>query len=146
MWSIISWDRFLLSLVFIRFIPLERRPQANARDRLELDFIYFSPHSHSHPGEVGNSTGRVRRDPRGRVPGASTDFNPRRSPAAWFSGRSKVSHCRPGQSRCLTALPKAAPRRWRSRSPKGAAAPSGSWRALAVARLSGRLPVLLVFG
>lgn len=54
----------------------------------------------SRPGEVGNSTGRVRRDPRGRVPGVSTDFNPGTSPAAWFSGRSKVSHCAPGQGQC----------------------------------------------
>lgn len=145
MWSIISWDRFLLSLVFIRIIPFERRPQANAWDRLELDFIYRSHRiCSSRPGEVGNSTGRVRRDPRGRVPGTSTDFNPRSSPAAWFSGRSKASHCKPGQSQCLTALPKAAPRRWRSRSPERATAPSGSWRALADARLSGWLPVLLM--
>ena len=60
----------------------------------------FSPHSHSHPGEVGNSTGRVWHDPRGRVPGVSADFNPRWSPAAWFTGRSKASHCKPGQRQC----------------------------------------------
>ena len=62
--------------------------------------LLFSSHSHSPPGEVGNSTGRVRHDPRGRVPGVSADFNPRWSPAAWFSGRSKASHCRPGQGQC----------------------------------------------
>ena len=54
----------------------------------------------SPPGEVGNSTGRVRHDPRGRVPGVSTDFNSRLSPTAWFSGRSKASHCKPGQGQC----------------------------------------------
>ena len=41
MWSIISWDFFLLSLVFIRIVPL-RRPRTSVRSHLDS----FYHHSH----------------------------------------------------------------------------------------------------
>lgn len=144
MWSIISWDRFLLSLVFIRFIPLERLPRANARDRLD------SFHHHSHRirtrtpvrlGTVRAGSGVTRA---GVYQGPLLISTPGRALRPGSQAGLRRLIVSPDRVGALTALPKAAPRRWRSRSPEGAAAPSGSWRALAVARLSGRLPVLLV--
>ena len=124
--------------------PLDRRPRTSVRSRLDS----FHHHSHricsARPGEVGNSTGRVRRDPRGRVPGVSTDSTPGGAlrPGSQ-AGLRRLIVSRTGS--VLAALPKAAPRRWHSRSPKGTIAPCGSLRALWDARLSGWLPVLLVF-
>ena len=58
------------------------------------------------PDEIGNSTGQVGQDLRGRIPGVSAAFNPRAAPHAWFS--EGVSLCiRTGST--LAAMPKAAP-------------------------------------
>ena len=49
MWSIILWEFFLLSLALIREFPLDRRPQAQTRSRLEIGIIYHSHRIRTRP-------------------------------------------------------------------------------------------------
>lgn len=145
MWSIMSWDFVLLSLVFIHEIPLERRSRANTQDRLELiSYIALTTFAARTPVRLGTTRAGSGVTRAGVYQGPLLISTPGGAlrPGSQ-AGLRRLIVSRTGS--VLAALPKAAPRRWHSRSPKGTIAPCGSLRALWDARLSGWLPVLLVF-
>lgn len=131
MWSIISWVFFLLSLVFIRIVPL-RRPRILMRSRLDS----FHHRSHRICTRTPVRLGTVR---------AGSGM----TRAGVYLGSLLISTpggaLRPGSQtglRCLIVAPdrvsadslaKGCPTRWRSRSPEGTDAPPGRgarWRTL----------------
>ena len=102
--------------------------------------IRFTVFAARAPVDKGNSTGRRRLPSHGRIPGVSTAFNPRAA-QPHHAGQCFVSHYQPEQSQCQPTLPKSARHRF-YRSPD--TFPPGHGAHCANARLSGRLPVLLV--
>lgn len=102
--------------------------------------IRFTVFAARAPVNKGNSTDRRRLPSHGRIPGVSTAFNPRAA-QPHHAGQCFVSHYQPEQSHCQPTLPKSARHRF-YRSPERS--PPGHGAHCANARLSGRLPVLLV--
>ena len=148
MWSIISWVLCLLSLVFIQKIPLTDGPKHLPGTVLSYElvsFIALTAFALAPPVRLGTIRAGSGVTRAGVYQGSlllSTPGGALRPGSQ--AGLRRLIVSRTGS--VLAALPKAAPRRWHSRSPQGAVAPCGSLRALRDARLSGWLPVLLVCG